>query len=151
MCDLSGRVHSDVWQTDQLQPTRWCNAPVKPFQLVGYAHIVLSKRDIFWNGSSSRPAHSAGRFEFALQKGLEKSNTFLASCDTFLREPTPKLASPLGVLLAGLTQWWQGSDFKQPIAYRVIWTRPIDHAFCSEENDSFPRPTCNLRPSLVWQ
>ncbi|CAL8271175.1 unnamed protein product [Boreogadus saida] len=44
------------------------------------------------------------RFEFALQKGLEKSNTFLSSFDKFLREPITKLAFPPGALLAGSTQ-----------------------------------------------
>ena len=46
------------------------------------------------------PAHS----DFALQKGLEKSNTFLSSFDTFLREPITKLAFPPWHVLAGLTQ-----------------------------------------------
>ena len=36
-----------------------------------------------------------------------------------------KLAFPPGALLAGSTQWWQGIDGQQPIAYRVIWTRPV--------------------------
>ena len=45
-----------------------------------------------------------GRFEFSLQKVLEKSNTFLSRFDTFLREPITKLARPPGALLAGLTQ-----------------------------------------------
>ena len=85
------------------------------------------------------------RFEFALQKGLKKSDTFISTSDTFFWESITKLASPPGALLAGLTQWRQGSDGKQPIAYRVSWTRPIDHASCAEENDSrLPRPTCNL-------
>jgi hypothetical protein len=44
------------------------------------------------------------RFEFALQKGLEKSHTFLSSFDAFLREPITKLPYPPGALLAGLTQ-----------------------------------------------
>ena len=30
--------------------------------------------------------------------------------------------------------------------------RALDHASCADENDSsLPRPTCNLRLSLVWQ
>ena len=34
----------------------------------------------------------------------------------------------------------------------VVWTRPVDHSSCVEENESsLPRPTCNLRLSLVWQ
>ena len=49
-------------------------------------------------------------------------------CFRFLREPITKLALTAGSLLAGLTQWRHLSDGKQPIAYRVIWTRPIDHA-----------------------
>ena len=44
------------------------------------------------------------QFEFTMHKGLEKSNTFLSSFDTFLREPITKLAFPPGTLLAGLTQ-----------------------------------------------
>ena len=88
----------------------------------------------------------------ALQKGLEKSNTFLSASDTFLWDQITKLAFPPCELLACLTHWRQGSDGKQPIAYRVIWTRTVDHASCAEENDiSFPRPTCNLRFSLIWQ
>ena len=38
--------------TDRSTPT-YQLMQAKPFQLVGYAHIVLSKRDIFGNGSSS--------------------------------------------------------------------------------------------------
>ena len=53
------------------------------------------------------------------QKCLEKSNTFLSASDVFLREPITTLASTPGALLAGLTQRRQGSDGKQPIAYRV--------------------------------
>ena len=54
---------------------------------------------------------------------------------------------PPGSLLAGLNTMTTG---KQPIAYRVSWTRPIDHDSWAEENDSsFPGPTCNLRLSLV--
>ena len=34
------------------------------------------------------------RFEFAQQKRLERSNTFLSSFDTFLWEPVTKLAFP---------------------------------------------------------
>ena len=62
---------------------------------------------------------------------------------------------------AGFSPWraigWlntmtKGCNGKQPIAYRVSWTRPVDHASCAEENDSsLHRPTCNLRLSLVWQ
>ena len=67
------------------------------------------------------------QLEFALRKQF-----FLL---TLLREPISKLAFPPGAL-----------------AYRVILTRPVDHASCAEENDSsFPRPTCNLWWSLVWQ
>jgi hypothetical protein len=44
------------------------------------------------------------RFEFALQQGLERSNTFHSATDTLLREPITKLVSPPGALLAGLTQ-----------------------------------------------
>ena len=50
------------------------------------------------------PSHFCRRFDFTLQKGLEKSNTFLSASDTFLREPVTKLAFPPGALLAGLTQ-----------------------------------------------
>ena len=42
-------------------------------------------------------------------KGLEKSNTFRSASDMFLREPITKLALTPGALLAGLTQWRQGS------------------------------------------
>ena len=87
------------------------------------------------------------RFEFALQKGLEKSSTCLPSFDMFLREPINNMAFPPGVLLAGLIQWQQGSDGKQPIAYRVMWTRPGDHTSCAEMTEA-SRPTCNLR--LSW-
>ena len=41
-------------------------------------------------------------FELALHQGLEKSDTFLFSFDTFLLEPS--WLSPPGALLAGLTQ-----------------------------------------------
>ena len=48
-------------------------------------------------------------FEFALQQGLE-GNTFLSVSDPLLLEPITKLVFPPGALLAGLTQWRQGSD-----------------------------------------
>jgi hypothetical protein len=51
------------------------------------------------------PKPSRRRFDFTLlQKGLEKSNTFLSASDTFLWEQITKLASPPGVVLADLTQ-----------------------------------------------
>jgi hypothetical protein len=43
-------------------------------------------------------------YTYALQNGLEKSDTFLSASDTFLREAVTKLAFPPGALLAGLTQ-----------------------------------------------
>ena len=56
------------------------------------------------------------RYEFALQR----RRAILSASDTLLREPITKLAFPPGALLAGLTQWWQGSDGRQPIVYRFI-------------------------------
>ena len=55
MCDLSGRVHWDVWLTDQLQPISRCRPPVSSSQLGGHSHIVMSQRDWFWIGPSPRP------------------------------------------------------------------------------------------------
>jgi hypothetical protein len=71
-------------------------------------------------GALGTPSPFCRRLEFALQKGLEKSNAFLSASDTFLQEPVTKLAFPAGALLAGLTQCRQGSDGKQPIAYRLV-------------------------------
>ena len=56
------------------------------------------------DGRLVTPSPFCRRFEFALQKGLEKSNTFLSASDTFLRELITKLAFPPYALLAGLTQ-----------------------------------------------
>ena len=42
-CEVSVKIYEN-----QLQPTSWLSPPVKPFQLVGYAHIVLQRR--FRNG-----------------------------------------------------------------------------------------------------
>ena len=57
--------------------------------------------------------------KYALHQGLEKSNTVLSILDPFLLEPITKLAFVPDVLLAGLTQWRQGSNGKQPIAYTL--------------------------------
>ena len=46
-------------------------------------------------GRLGTPSPFCRRFEFALKKGLEMSNTFLSASDTFLREPITKLAFPL--------------------------------------------------------
>ena len=91
------------------------------------------------------PSLFCRRFWIFPQKCLEKSNTFLSASDVFLREPITTLASTPGALLAGLTQRRQGSDGKQPIAYRVSWAGPVGPASCAEENDSsLHRPTCDL-------
>ena len=89
--------------------------------------------------------------QLALHKGLEQSNTFLYASDNFFAGANHQASFSLGAILARSTQWRQGSDGNQPIAYRVSWTRPVDHASCAEESDgSFPRPTCNLRLSYDW-
>ena len=52
-------------------------------------------------GVARYPRPFCRRFEFALQKGLERTNTFLSASDMLLREPITKLAFPSGALLAG--------------------------------------------------
>ena len=44
------------------------------------------------------------QFQFAVQKGLERSNAFLSASDALLRESITKLPFPPGALLAGFTQ-----------------------------------------------
>ena len=60
--------------------------------------------------------------DLVLQKGLEKSHTFLSIRYVFAGANLPP-----GALLAGLTQWRQGSD--KPIAYSqfnsACWSRPL--------------------------
>ena len=50
------------------------------------------------------PPARSGKFEFALQQGLKRSDTILPASDPVLRELITKLAFPAGALLAGLTQ-----------------------------------------------
>ena len=58
-------------------------------------------------------------FEFTLQQGLERSNTFLSAFDFFL--------SVIGWLLVA-------DDDKQLIVHSCL-TTPVDPAYCAEEND----------------
>ena len=88
------------------------------------------------------PAHSASELSLPCRRVWRRVIHFFLLQIRFWREPITELAFHPGALLAGLTHWWQESDGKQPIAYRVIWTRPVGHASCAEENDnSFPRPS----------
>ena len=107
---------------------------------------VLSSDIAIWT-SLGTPTPFCRRFEFALRKGLEKSNTFLSASDTFLRESITKMASSPGALLAGLTQWRQESDGKQPIVYRVSLTPPVDHD-CWRKWQQLPQTNVQYRIEL---
>ena len=50
------------------------------------------------------PSPFCRRFEFALQQGVESSNTFLSASDTLLQEPNTKLSFPPGSTRNGSTQ-----------------------------------------------
>ena len=83
----------------------WLNRErTTPFEL--YQYFLRQPDNIVerWVVRLGTPSPFCRRIEFALQKGLEKSNTLLPAYDTFLRGPITKLASPPGALLAGLTQ-----------------------------------------------
>ena len=89
-------------------------------------------------------------FEFALQKGLEKSNTFLSASDMLFRKPITRLAYPPSALLVGLTLT-PAKRRQEANCVESFELGPLISS-CAEENDrSLPRPTCNLRLRLVWQ
>ena len=67
--------------------------------------------------------------------------------DMFLREPITKLAFRPAALMAGLIQWRQGGDGKQPITFRVSLTPPVDHA-SGAEDQQLPQTSMGL--PLSW-
>ena len=65
MCDLSGRVHWDVWQTDQLHlPVDAGHQSAPPS-----SHIVMLQRERFWEGSST--------WNLVIKQGFCKCHHFL--------------------------------------------------------------------------